>query len=134
MDKVTLVQQIFEVCIIPLLGILTAYAVQYIKAKSNELQAATESAMADKYIALLADTITKCVIATNQTYVDSLKNKEAFTKEAQKEAFQKTLDSVMAILSDDAKVYINNTFGDVETYITTQIEAAVNQNKITIEK
>ena len=90
--------------------------------------------MADKYIALLTDTITKCVIATNQTYVDSLKNKDAFDKAAQKEAFQKTLDAVLAILSDDIKIYINNTFGDVEAYITTQIEAAVNQNKTTVEK
>ena len=78
MDKLSILQQIFEVCIIPLLGILTAYIVQYIKAKSNELQTATDNAMADKYIALLTDTITKCVIATNQTYVDSLKNKDAF--------------------------------------------------------
>ena len=36
MDKLSILQQIFEVCIIPLLGILTAYIVQYIKAKSNE--------------------------------------------------------------------------------------------------
>ena len=134
MDKLSILQQIFEVCIIPLLGILTAYIVQYIKAKSNELQATTDNAMADKYIALLTDTITKCVIATNQTYVDSLKNKDAFDKDAQKEAFQKTLDAVLAFLSDDIKIYINNTFGDVEAYITTQIEAAVNQNKTTIEK
>ena len=89
MDKLSLLQQIFEVCIIPLLGILTAYIVQYIKAKSNELQTATDNAMADKYIALLTDTITKCVIATNQTYVDRLKNNDAFDKDAQKEAFQK---------------------------------------------
>ena len=52
MDKLSILQQIFEVCIIPLLGILTAYIVQYIKAKSNELQTATDNAMGDKYIAL----------------------------------------------------------------------------------
>ena len=39
----------------------------------------------------------------------------------------------MAILSDDAKTYINETFGDVETYLTTQIEAAVNENKTVTE-
>jgi len=36
---------------------------------------------------MLDDTITKCVIATNQTYVDSLKDKNAFDKAAQEEAF-----------------------------------------------
>ena len=29
--------QIFELCIVPLLGILTAYIVSYIRAKINEL-------------------------------------------------------------------------------------------------
>ena len=130
MDKLSILQQIFEVCIIPLLGILTAYIVQYIKAKSDELQTATDNAMADKYIALLADTITKCVIATNQTYVDSLKNKDAFNKEAQKEAFELTYNAVLDILSDDAKDYIAEAFGDAEIYLTTLIEEAVNKNKL----
>ena len=134
MDWLNLLADIFEVCIIPLLGVLTAYVVKYIQVKSAEITEKTDNAITDKYIALLTDTITKCVIATNQTYVDSLKNKDAFDKDAQKEAFQKTLDAVLAILSDDAKLYINNTFGDIEAYITTQIEAAVNQNKTTVEK
>ena len=130
MDWLNLLTQIFEVCIIPLLGILTTYIVKYIQVKSNELQTATDNAMADKYIALLADTITKCVIATNQTYVDSLKNKDAFSKEAQREAFELTYNAVLDILSDDVKDYIAEAFGDAETYLTTLIEEAVNKNKL----
>lgn len=129
MDSATLIQQIVEVCIIPLLGVLTAYIVKFVQSKSAQLQATTENEIADKYISLLSDTITKCVIATNQTYVDTLKKQNAFTKEAQEEAFKKTLASVEAVLSGDAKTYIQETFGDLETYLTTQIEAAVNQNK-----
>ena len=105
MDILMLLQQIFEVCIVPLLGILTAFLVQYINAKKVEISTNVDNKLADKYINMLADTITKCVIATNQTYVDSLKNKEVFTVEAQKEAYQKTMDAVMAILSDEAKTY-----------------------------
>jgi ABC-type lipoprotein release transport system permease subunit len=37
MEWLPLVYQILEVCIIPLLGILTAYIVKYINAKSAEL-------------------------------------------------------------------------------------------------
>ena len=129
MDKIELLQQIFEVCIIPLLAVLTGYIVKLIKTKSAEIQATTENAIADKYIAMLADTITQCVIATNQTYVESLKKNKAFTAEAQAEAFNKTLNAVMDVLSEDAKKYITETFGDLETYLTTQIEAAVNTNK-----
>lgn len=131
MDILMLLQQIFEVCIVPLLGILTAFLIQYINAKKVEISTNVDNKLADKYINMLADTITKCVIATNQTYVDSLKDKEVFTVEAQKEAYQKTMDAIMAILSDEAKTYLTNTFGDLETYLQTQIEATVSANKKT---
>ena len=130
MNSITLLQQIFEVCIIPLLGVLTAFAVAYIKAKMNELSAAAGNATEQKYLKMISETITKCVIATNQTYVDSLKNKDAFSKEAQKEAFELTYNAVLDILNDDAKDYIAEAFGDAETYLTTLIEEAVNKNKL----
>ena len=130
MNSITLLQQIFEVCIIPLLGVLTAFAVAYIKAKTDELSAAAGNATEQKYLKMISETITKCVIATNQTYVDSLKNKDVFNKEAQKEAFELTYNAVLDILSDDAKDYIAEAFGDAEIYLTTLIEEAVNKNKL----
>ena len=128
--NLNLLQDILEVCIIPLLGVLTAYLVNYIKAKSLELTNKTDSEMADKYIQMLTRTITDCVIATNQTYVEALKKQEAFTKEAQKEAFQKTYNAVMLVLTDDAKEYLAEAYGDLTAYITMKIEAEVNKSKI----
>lgn len=128
--NLNLLQDILEVCIIPLLGVLTAYLVNYIKAKSLELTNKTDSEMADKYIQMLTQTITDCVIATNQTYVEALKEQGAFTKEAQKEAFQKTYDAVMLVLTDDAKDYLAEAYGDLTAYITIKIEAEVNMSKI----
>ena len=58
-------------------------------------------------------TVTNCVIATNQTYVDALKDKNAFTAEAQKEALQKTYTAIMNILSADAITYLTNATGDL---------------------
>lgn len=131
-----LINQIFQVCIVPLLAVLTTYLVKYIDAKKDELMVKKEEAntnkeniLADKYIKMLADTIKACVIATNQTYVDSLKDKNAFDGEAQKEAFRKTSDAVMLILSQDAKDYLSTIYGDLNQYIITQIEASVNENK-----
>ena len=72
---------------------------------------------------MLQDTIVRCVIATNQTYVENLKNKNAFDKEAQEEAFKMTYDAVMVILTDDAKDYLNNAVGDLQLYVTKLIEA-----------
>ena len=135
-SNLELINQIFQVCIVPLLAVLTTYLVKYIDAKKDELIVKKEEAntnkenmLADKYIKMLADTIKACVIATNQTYVDSLKDKNAFDGEAQKEAFKKTSDAVMLILSQEAKDYLSTIYGDLNQYIITQIEASVNANK-----
>ena len=121
-----MLQQIFQVCIIPLLGILTTYLILFINKKSKELQAQTDNELYKKYISMLEQTVINCVIATNQTYVNALKEQNAFDAEAQKEAFKRTYEQVMAILSDDAKNYLNEAIGDLQTYIINQIEAQVN--------
>ena len=135
-SNLELINQIFQVCIVPLLAVLTTYLVKYIDAKKDELivkkeeaNANKENMLADKYIKMLADTIKACVIATNQTYVDSLKDKNAFDGEAQKEAFKKTSDAVMLILSQEAKDYLSTIYGDLNQYIIAQIESSVNANK-----
>lgn len=133
MEWLPLLYQILEVCVIPLLGILTAYLVKFINAKSCEIQNKVDNDTADKYIAMLGDTISACVIATNQTYVDVLKKDKAFTKEAQEEAFRKTYDAVMSVLTEDAKKYLTVIYGDLTAYITNKIEAEVNLSKIVLE-
>lgn len=130
MEWLPLLYEILQVCVIPLLGVLTAYIVKFINAKSAEIQHNVDNDMADKYIKMVADTISACVIATNQTYVEALKKQNAFTAEAQKEAFQLTYNAVMAILTDDAKNYLAEIYGDVSAYITNKIEAEVNISKI----
>ena len=129
---ILMIREIIEVCLIPLLGVLVTYLVKYINTKSKELEASTDNELAKKYISLLSSTITNCVIATNQTYVETLKKQGKFDAEAQKEAFNMTLNAVMALLTDEAKQYLSEMYGDLNTYITNQIEATVNQNKITV--
>ena len=130
MNWLEMLQQIFQVCIIPLLGVLTTYLVMFIKNKSAALQEQTDNELYKKYIALLDETITKCVIATNQTYVEALKDKNAFDLEAQKKAFEMTYQSVLAILSKDAQDYLTEAVGDLNAYIVKSIEAQVNANKV----
>ena len=129
MDWLEIAQQVVNVCIIPLLGIATAYFIKWIRAKEEEILVKVENDTADKYISMVAQTITDCVIATNQTYVEALKKDNAFTKEAQQIAFQKTLDAVLAVLSNDAKEYLAELYGDATAYLKTRIEAEVNLQK-----
>ena len=129
MEWLEILNEIFQVCIIPLLGVLTAYAVKLIQNKSAEIATNQENAVVSKYIMLLSETIADCVIATNQTYVDALKEENAFDKEAQEIAFQKTYSAIMDVLSADAKEYLTHIYGDLSAYITARIEAEVKANK-----
>lgn len=129
MDWLNILQQIFELCIIPLLAIITRSLVIYISTKKDELKNKTDNELAKKYLDLLNDTIANCVIATNQTYVEALKKENAFTADAQKAAFEKTYQAVIATLSEEAQKYLPEVVGDLQTYVTQKIEASVNQNK-----
>ena len=127
-----LVTQIFEVCIIPLLGVLTAFFVKWVNAKTAEMATNSKNETEKKYINMLNKTISDCVIATTQTYVDSLKKQGAFDAEAQKVAFTMTYESVIKLLTDEATEYLNEAVGDLNLYITQKIEAEVNLNKTII--
>lgn len=129
MDWMNLLYDIFDLCIIPLFGVLVAYVVKYINAKGNEIAANVDSELASKYIVMLTTTIADCVIATNQTYVEALKKEGKFDKDAQAKAFQMTYDAVMDILTEDAKEYLANFYGDLTLYLTKRIEAEVVANK-----
>ena len=124
-----LLYQIFELCVIPLLGILTAYIVAYIRTKTNELTEISKNDTLDKYLKMLAETVSKCVIATNQTYVDSLKAQGKFDGPAQKTAFLMTLDAVMDIMGEEVITYLNEACGDISIYISNLIEAEVKAQK-----
>lgn len=121
--------QIFELCIIPLLAVLTGYLVQWIKAKTVEATEKNQKDVFDKYITMLGETISKCVSATNQTYVDALKKAGSFDAEAQKHALNMTLTAVMSVLGKDAIEYLTAIYGDLTGYLTTLIEAEVKAQK-----
>lgn len=127
-----LIAQIFEVCIIPLLGVLTAFFVKWVNAKTAEMTNKTNNEMQVKYLNMLNSTISDCVIATTQTYVSSLKKQGAFDAEAQKVAFTMTYESVVKLLTDEAATYLTTAVGDLQLYITQKIEAEVNLNKMLV--
>ena len=129
MEWLELVYDILKLCAIPLAGILTAYIIKWLKAKELEVLDKADSDLADKYISLVFETVRDCVSATTQTYVDSLKKQGKFDAEAQKTAFNMTLDAVLAVLADDAKEYLASIYGDVNAFLTNKIEAEVRAQK-----
>ena len=129
MNWTNILTQLFEMVIIPLLGVATVYITWLVKTKINETKTKTDNELLNKYLTMLNETITDCVLATTQTYVDSLKQAGKFDAEAQKIAFEKTYSAVMGILANEAKEYLATAIGDLQTYVNNKIEAEVKVNK-----
>lgn len=129
MDWTNVVKQIFELVVFPLLGIGTTYLIVLINTKIKELKKQSDNDLEKKYLDMLNNTITDCVLATNQTYVNELKKQGKFDLDAQKIAFQKTYENVMALLTDEAKKYLSEALGDLQIYVNNKIEAEVLLNK-----
>ena len=70
--------------------------------------------------------VTNAVRSVFQTYVEALKKSGSFDAESQKIALTKAKDEALSQMSADVKEYITTNNGDLETWLTTQIEATIN--------
>ena len=118
-----------EIAIPVILGIVTTFLIKLINQKIEESKSKTSSETKKMYLDMLNETVIECIKATNQTYVNELKGKDMFTKEAQLEALNKTKDSVMTILKGDAEDYLRAAVGDLETLVQEKIEANIEEAK-----
>lgn len=129
MNWLEILKVAFEIVIFPAIVAVAAYFITWLNAKKQELLKKAKNETEAKYIELLDKTITECVLATSQTYVNTLKEEGKFDEAAQKSAFQKTFDAVMAVLTDDAQIYLSEVTKDLTVYITNKIEATVKLTK-----
>lgn len=103
------------------------------------------SKIKNKEIAAFATTIVNvvngAVKATYQSYVESLKGTDAWTKEAQENALKMALDTIKEELTTEALAYIESQHGDIDKYLVTLIESMLYDLKngsvpanVTVEK
>ena len=129
MEFLDISQQFFNTLFVPLLAVVAVFIIRWVNIQAEELKKRTDSEIAYKYVDWLNSTISACVTATNQTYVEALKEKNMFDKEAQEEAFRRTFEAVQEILSDEARKYLDEIYSDLNEYIIHQIEANVHYHK-----
>lgn len=128
-DWMQLLYDIFKIAIIPLLGVGVSYLIYFIKEKVQEIKDKVNNEKVSKYLTILETYIIDAVVTTNQTYVNSLKEKGTFDLEAQKEAFAKTKETVLSLLTDEAKEFLERFVGDLDLYIDNIIEYNVYYHK-----
>ena len=73
--------------------------------------------------------VENCVIETNETFVNKLKEKGEFTKEKQIEAFNKTFETAYSEISNGMLELMENEGVNVANLITTLIEKMVKIRK-----
>ena len=122
-------KELFFAVITAAVPVLTAYIVVLIRKVGENAAANTENVKAKTYIMEAAEAIAAAVAATNQTYVDALKNAGKFDAEAQKQAAQKALAACLQSISPAAQEFIERAYGDIREYLTTRIEAEVRKQK-----
>jgi hypothetical protein len=78
----------------------------------------------------LTSIIERAVRSVFQTYVEALKKNNSFDKEAQVKALELARSEVTKQLSNETASFIKETYGDVNTFIISQIEATINLLKV----
>ena len=104
--------------ILPLISFLGIKLSQWLSTKIKDEKAA---ALFTKAV----DIVTNAVRITFQTYVESLKNSGSFGKEEQLIAFEKAKAIITSELTEDLKAFIVQNYGDLQTWISNQIEATI---------
>ena len=122
-------KELFFAVITAAVPVLTAYLIVLIRKVGDNAAANAESTKAKTYITEATEAIAAAVAATNQTYVDALKNAWKFDGAAQKEAAQKALAACLQSISPAAQRFIEAAYGDIREYLTTRIEAEVRKQK-----
>lgn len=105
--------------ILPLISYAGARLIAWLNAKIKDENAKLQLTVA-------TDIVMNAVRSVFQTYVETLKKNGTFDKESQKVALIKAKDEALAQMSDEIKDYITKNYGDLETWITTQIESTIN--------
>lgn len=81
---------------------------------------------AKQQLTVATDIVTNAVRSVFQTYVEALKKNGTFDNESQKVALIKAKDDALAQMSDEIKEYITKNYGNLETWVITQIESTIN--------
>lgn len=125
-ETLMLILKMLVMTVVPvILSALTTIAKQYVDAWIDKNAKEHNKEQLKK----ITDIAANAVLYTQQTFVDELKNANAFTEEAKEEAFKIAYDNTIALLNEDLTKVIENNYGDMEKYITLLIEGLVNQNK-----
>jgi Na+/H+-translocating membrane pyrophosphatase len=122
-------QNVLYTIIAAAVPVLTTFLCTWLKSLYDSNKVKIKNEMVSVTLGNVTDIILAAVETTTSTYVKQLKADNLFDANAQKEAFNRTFDTVKKQLTEDAIKVITETYGDLETYLTNKIEQFVEESK-----
>lgn len=123
-------QNILIVVLMAAIPVITKELSDFLKAKAEEAKNQGKLQELNKYIDYATAVVIDVVNSVSQTMVDSLKKDGAFTKEKQREAFNKAKNEVLYILTEESKAVLAEVYGDLDKWLENKIEATVKAEKL----
>ena len=108
--------------VLPLISLIGAKLVSFINTKINDEKAS-------KLLSKATEIVTNAVRSVFQTYVEALKKNGTFDKESQISALNQAKNIAISQMTDEVKDYISATYGDLDNWLSTNIEATINTLK-----
>ena len=122
-------QNVLYAIITAAVPVLTSFLCIWLKSLYDNNKAKIQNEKVRATLGNVTDMILAAVETTTSTYVKQLKADNLFDADAQKEAFNKTFETVKKQLTEDAAKIIKDTYGDVDLYLTNKIEQLVEKLK-----
>lgn len=108
--------------VLPLISLIGAKLVSFINTKINDEKTS-------KLLSKATEIVTNAVRSVFQTYVEALKKNGTFDKESQISALNQAKNIAISQMTDEVKNYISTTYGDLDNWLSTNIEATINTLK-----
>lgn len=124
-------QNILIAVLLAAIPVITKELGSFLKTKAKEVKNQNELLQLNKYIDYATEIILDVVNSISQTTVDGLKKEGAFTKEKQKEVFEKAREEILSILTEESKEILAAAYGDLDKWLNAKIEATVKSEKTT---
>jgi len=120
---INIISVLVTAVVIPVISLLGAKLVSWLSTKiKNE--------KTNKMIKTATEIVVSVVKTVFQTYVDALKKEGKFDKESQILALTKAKDIALSQMTEDVKEFIQTNYGELDLWLTTQIEATINTLKM----
>ena len=125
----TILEDLGNVLVIALFPFVAKYFISFLQKAKENLAERIKNDKVEATVLKVLGIVENAVEATNQTFVSEVKKNGGLTEDNKKEAYDKTVDTVKTLLTNDVIDLIVEEYGDLDVYLDTLMEKIVREKK-----